>query len=68
MLAGKTKSKSTPTTYVTVDDFLESAKVMYNLDSLEIAGFKAFVSDSPVRHTYSDCVKPREKYLGRKGE
>lgn len=64
----RTKEKA-PTTvatkqYVHIDTFLETAKVIYSMNSIQVSGFKAFMQGNHYQLGDNAFVPHLKKYLG----
>lgn len=57
----------TQASLIHIDTFLATAKVIYNLNTLQIAGFKAYMTGKFYQNKDEDFVPYLNKYLG-KGE
>lgn len=53
-----------PLHYIYVDEFLETAKYLYPLNKVNIAGFKAHMVQKPYQTSMKAFQVELEKYLG----
>jgi hypothetical protein len=51
--------------YVSVDTFITTAKVLYKMSNLQVAGFKAYMTGRQYLRSDMDFVPYLEKYLGK---
>lgn len=61
------KVEASTTGLVHVDTFLETARVLYDLTNLQVAGFKGYMQGNFYQVEDKDFIPYLEKYLG-KGE
>lgn len=64
----KTKSvEPTPvaSSYVHIDLFLETARQLYEMNTLEVQGFRAYMTGKHYQKKITDYVPHLEKYLGK---
>ncbi len=50
--------------YVHIDTFLNTAKVLYSMDNIQEAGFKAYMSGNHYQRKDEDFIPHLKKYLG----
>lgn len=59
------EAKKTYGSYVHIDTFLETAKVVYEMTDIQVAGFKAYMGDTPYLHSDAEFIEPLKTYLGK---
>lgn len=60
------KAPVKPTTYVHVDQFLQTAIPLFGLNRMQARGFKTKMFGRQYLHSMEDFVKELEQYLGKK--
>lgn len=55
---------ATPQQYVHIDTFLETAKVVYSMNGMQVSGFKAFMQGNHYQLGDNAFVPHLKKYLG----
>lgn len=68
-MATPRKTKETtpkPVTYITIDEFLDSAKFVYpELNAIVISGFKSTLGGKTYFESEADLKKKLDEYLGK---
>lgn len=51
--------------YVHIDTFLETARVLYEMNEMQVQGFKSFMSGKHYQKGDEAFIPPLKKYLGK---